>query len=137
MSRSLSWTAVFAVLVLAGLLRAADAAPSGEWPVEVKPAATNKLKGTMQAYPDVIIIKDNKMTTQVSAKYGYESGVCTVKTEGGKSVITAELKHPKHGNNTYTVEIKGAAITGTMKWGKTGEDGKAKSADYTLASAAK
>lgn len=107
-------------------------APDGEWAVDVKPAATNKLKGTMQAYKDVITIKDGKFSTQINTKYGFEPAACTVKSENGKTVVSAELKDEKHGSNKYELMFKDNTVEGTMHWGKMGEDGKPKNAEYAI-----
>ncbi|MCW8133325.1 MAG: hypothetical protein KIS92_23475 [Planctomycetota bacterium] len=109
----------------------------GEYAVEVKPSPNNKLRGTNQAYKDVITLKDGKFSTMVNTKYGFDPVAYEVKTDGGKTVVVAELKDEKHGSNKYELEVKGAALEGTMKWGKMGEDGKPKAAEYTLTGAKK
>ncbi|MBI3828560.1 MAG: hypothetical protein HY291_03535 [Planctomycetes bacterium] len=135
MSRSLACLAAFFFLATAAAYAAEKAepkAPEGEWTVQLKPAAGNKLKGTTQAYPDTITIKDGKFSTQVNTKYGFDAVACKVKTEGGKTLVTAELSDEKHGKNTYELTFSGTAVEGTMKWGKAGEDGKPKSAEYAV-----
>lgn len=127
-----------AVLVLLSATSfAADAVPEGEWAVQIKPSPTNKLKGTTQPYDDVVTIKGGKMTTKVSSQYGFPEGTCSIKTENGHKLIVAEMKDDKHGSNLFTLEVKGKAVAGTLKWSKTGEDGKPKVADYTVTGAAK
>jgi len=116
---------------------AADAVPDGEYAVKISPLPSNKLKGTTQAYDDVVTIKGGKMTTKVSTQYGFPDGPCTMKTENGRKLIVAEMKDDKHGSNLFTLEVRGKAVAGTLKWSKIGEDGKPKQADYTVTSAAK
>lgn len=134
MTRSLACLVAF--FFLASVAHAAEKAeakaPEGEWTVQLKPAASNKLKGTTQAYPDVITIKDGKFSTQVNTKYGFEPVACKVKTDGAKTLVTVELSDEKHGKNEYELTFSGNAVEGTMKWGKAGEDGKPKSAEYTV-----
>lgn len=113
------------------------AVAEGEYAVDVKPSPSNKLRGTNQAYKDVITLKDGKFSSMVNAKYGFEPVAYEVKTDGGKTIVVAELKDAKHGSNKYELEVKGNALEGTMKWGKQGEDGKAKTAEYTLTGAKK
>lgn len=125
------------VVVLSAGGYAADAVPDGEWAVQIKPNPANKLKGTTQPYDDVVTIKGGKMTTKVSAQYGFPEGPCTIKTENGHKLIVAEMKDDKHGSNLFTLEVKGKAVAGTLKWSKVGEDGKPKQADYTVTGAAK
>lgn len=125
------------LMLLTASVFAADAVPDGEWAVEIKPNATNKLKGTTQQYDDVITIKGGRMTTKVSTQYGFPDGPCTLKTEGGAKLIVCELKDDKHGSNLFTLQVKGKAVAGTLKWSKIGEDGKPKQADYAVTGAAK
>ena len=106
---------------------------SGDFPVKVTPSPNNKVPRTNTAYDDVITIKDGKLNSKVNAGYGYAAGAVTVKTEGGKTLLTADLEHPKHGKNHYELEVKGTQIAGTLKWGKVGESGKDLAAEYTIA----
>jgi len=119
-----------AIIVSCGSLRAADAS----WTVDVTPSEKNTIKGSTTAYPDVLICKDGKLTSQTSGKQGFAPGVCTIKTEGGKTTVSADLVSPKHGKNHYELEVHGTAVTGTMVWSKMGEDGKAKEAEFTIKS---
>ena len=136
MTRSLACLAAFFFLACAAVNAAEKPAEAkaheGEWTVQLKPSAGNKLKGTTQAYPDTITIKDGKFSTQVNTKYGFEPVACKVKTEGGKTIVTVELSDEKHGKNEYELTFSGNAVEGTMKWGKAGEDGKPKTAEYTV-----
>lgn len=126
---------VFVLLSTASF--AGDAVQDGEWAVQIKPSPANKLKGTTQQYDDVVTIKGGKMTTKVSSQYAFPEGPCTMKTENGHKLIVAEMKDDKHGSNLFTLEVKGKAVAGTLKWSKIGEDGKPKQADYTVTGAAK
>jgi hypothetical protein len=105
---------------------------SGEYQVKVTPSPKNNLPRTTTAYDDVITIKDGKINSKVNAGYGYQPGPVTVKKEGDKLVITGELEHPKHGKNRYELVLQGNQLAGDMKWGKIGEDGKPKAAEYTI-----
>ena len=105
----------------------------GDWAVQLKPAAGNKVKGTTQAYEDILTIKDGKFSTQVNTKYGFTPVAYTVKTDGGKTILTAELNDDKHGKSVYELEVKAGKVAGKMSWGKMGDAGKPISADYTVA----
>lgn len=123
-----------AILLCALVNHAVETVPDGEWSVKVTPSPQNKLKHTTQAYDDVLTIKGGRLTSKVSAGYGFPDGACTPKTEGGRKLIVCEMKDEKHGTNLYTLEVKGKAAVGVLKWSKIGEDGKPKSAEYTLGS---
>ncbi len=104
----------------------------GEWNVQLKPAASNKVKGTTQPYDDTLSIKDGKFSTAVNTKYGFAPVAYSVKTVGGKTILTAELNDEKHGKSAYELEVKGGKVEGKMTWGKLGEGGKPISAEYTV-----
>lgn len=116
---------------------AADAVPDGEYAVKVTPLASNKLKGTTQAYDDVLTIKGGKMTSKVSAGYGFPEGECKLTTVGTRKVVVCEMKDEKHGTNLYSIDMQAKMCAGTLKWSKMGEDGKPKVAEYQIKGAAK
>jgi hypothetical protein len=126
---------IYTVLVIGlFLLSGASASEtvSGEFQVKVTPSPKNNLPRTTTAYEDLITIKDGKLNSKVNAGYGYQAGPITVRKEGDKLVITGELEHPKHGKNRYELVLQGNQLAGDMKWGKIGEDGKPKAAEYTI-----
>lgn len=116
---------------------AADAVPDGEYAVKVTPLASNKLKGTTQAYDDVLTIKGGKMTTKVSTQYGFPEGECKVTTVGTRKVVVCEMKDEKHGTNLFSIDMQAKMCAGTLKWSKMGEDGKPKTAEYQIKGTAK
>ncbi len=142
MTRSLSYfVAVFAFVVAAHSAEAAKPkAPDGDWTVQVTPSPNNTLKGTTEAYEDTITIKDGKLITEVNAKFGFKPVTCTVKLSRGKTTITAELNDEKHGKTEYELVLSGKGkdkdktteISGQMRWGKQGEDGSLKYAEYSV-----
>jgi hypothetical protein len=140
MTRRLSYfVAVFACFVA---VRSAEAAkpkaPDGEWTVQVTPSPNNTLKGTTEAYEDTITIKDGKLITAVNAKYGFKPVDCTVKLARGKTSVVAELNDDKHGKTEFQLLFSGKGkdkttdVSGQMRWGKQGEDGNIKSAEYSV-----
>lgn len=114
--------------------RAADAEkPSdGEWAVKLKPAAGNKVKGSTQEIADTLIIRNGKFNTAVNAKYGFEDAPCTVKTTGGKTILTAQLVNEKHGKIVFELELAGGKVSGKMVWGKMSENGKPINAEFAV-----
>jgi hypothetical protein len=113
------------------------AQPTLDLAVKVTPNPANTLRGTTQAYDDVLAVRAGRLSSKVSSGYGFPDGPYTAKNEAGKTLIQAELKDEKHGLNQYNLVIQGEKVTGTLKWSKTGEDGKPKSAEYTLAGTVK
>jgi hypothetical protein len=136
MTRSLShFVAVFGFVIAAHSAEAASPkAPEGEWTVQLKPSPNNTLKGATEAYADTITIKEGKFVTEVNAKYGFEPVACTVKTSRGKTNVVALLEGEKHGKTEYqlTFSVKGKEVSGMMRWGKQGEDGKPKYTEYSV-----
>jgi hypothetical protein len=128
--------ASFAVLIACTLVQAADA-PTGSWSIDVTPNAANTIKGSTTAYPDVLSIKDGKLSSQMGGKQGFAPGAYTLKTDRGKTTVSADLVSPKHGKNHYEFDVQQGVLTGKMVWSKTGEDGKPKEAEFTLKSAKK
>ena len=114
-------------ILLCGCTQAAEI-PDSEWTVEVTPAAGNKLKGTTKPYTDVYSFKAGKFSSDTAAKQGFAAGAYEIKTEKGITKISADMSNEKHGKNQYELEIKDGMLVGTLKWGKTGEDGKPKTA---------
>ncbi len=103
--------------------------------MQLKPAPGNSLKGTTEAYPDTITIKDGKLSTEVNTKYGFDPVECTVKVQKGKTLVLALLNDEKHGKSEYQLTFSGKdgkEVVGQMRWGKQGEDGKPKYAEYSL-----
>src|SRR5437870_1108238 len=82
----------------------------GDWAVQLAPSADNKVKGTTQKYDDVLTIKDGKFSTKVNTKFGFAPVAYTVKTDGGKTVLTAELNDEKHGKSLYQLNVNGGKI---------------------------
>lgn len=114
---------------------ASPKAPEGEWSVQLKPAPGNSLKGTTDPYPDVITIKDGKLSTEVNSKFGFQPVEVTVKVVKGKTQLLALLADEKHGKTEFQLIFSGKDgkdVTGQMRWGKQGEDGKPKYAEYTV-----
>jgi len=105
--------------------------------VSVLPSASNKLKHTTEKYDDVLTVTGAKFSSKVSSGYGFPDGECQMKKDGAKSTITAELKDEKHGTNKYDLVVQGDKIAGTLKWSKMGEDGKPKTAEYTITGSVK
>ena len=140
MTRSLSHClAVVALLVSAHSAAAAGPkAPEGEWTVQLQPSPNNTLKGTTEAYTDTITIKDGQFVTAVNAKYGFAPVKCSVKMARGKTTVVAELSDEKHGKTEYQLTFSGKGkdkltdVSGQMRWGKQGEDGSLKLAEYTV-----
>ena len=132
----IGFVAVFSLAsAVSSALAAGPTAPEGEWSVQVKPAPGNTLKGTTEAYPDTITIKDGKLSTAVNSKYGFEPVAAVVTTTRGKTTVVAELSDEKHGKTQYQLIFSGKdgkEVTGQMRWGKQGEDGKPKYAEYSL-----
>lgn len=124
-------------MLLSASAFAADVVPDGEYAVKVTPLASNKLKGTTQAYDDVLTIKGGKMTTKVSAGYGFPEGECKVTTVGTRKVVVCEMKDEKHGTNLFSLDLQPKLCAGTLKWSKMGDDGKPKSAEYQIKGTAK
>jgi len=81
--------------------------PDPEWSAQIQPGAASKLKGTTQPYPDVITFKVGRFGTPVNTKR-------------------------KRGMTEFELVFKDTGFDGTMKWTKQGEDGKPKTAEYTL-----
>lgn len=134
MLRSLSY--LVAIFALFGVVQRAQAvgpkAPEGEWTMQVKPSPNNTLKHTTEAYTDTVTIKDGKFITEVNAKYGFEPVPCTVKIMRGKTYVVALLNDEKHGKTEYQLIFSGKDLSGQMRWGKQGEDGKPKYAEYSV-----
>lgn len=114
--------------------RAADGTKiaDGEWTVKVSPSVENTLRRTTRPYGDVITIKDGKLSTKVSSKFGYQPAKCEAKKESGKMLVLAELTHRKHGRNAYKLRFEGDSVKGSLEWGKMGEDGKPKKARFSI-----
>src|SRR5262245_53592616 len=136
MTRSATYlVAVFAFVVTAHSAEAANPkAPEGEWTVQIKPSPNNTLKGTTEAYADTFTIKEGKFVTEVNTKYGFQPVGCTVKASRGKTFVLAQLSDEKHGKTEYqlTFGANGKEVSGLMRWGKLGEDGKPKYAEYSV-----
>jgi len=104
----------------------------GSYAVELTPSTDNTAKGTDKGYPDVITIKDGKLTTEVSSKQGFKAGECEVRVEGEKIKITATLAG--RGKGRYELELQGDKLSGKLIWDcDPGSAGPAKHAEYSIA----
>jgi len=103
----------------------------GSYPVQLTPSEENKAKGTDKAYPDVIVIKDGMLTTDVSKKQGFKEGEIAVTVEGDKIKITGTLVG--RGKGRYELELKDGVISGKLIWDcDPGSQGGAKHAEYVI-----
>jgi hypothetical protein len=129
---------IYTAVLLMGILSCARASAADvAYAVQVVPSPSNKLKHTTEKYDDVLTISGKKFSSKVSSGYGFPDGECTEKKEGARPIITVELKDEKHGTNKYELTIQGDKIAGTLKWSKPGEDGKPKTAEYTITGSVK
>jgi len=108
------------------------AAQDGEWNVRVTPGKNNTLRHTTQGYDDTFTITGGMLTTKVSAQYKFPPARCRFTPHGATVEVVAELGNRKHGKSLYTFTLAGKKLAGTLEWGKLGEDGKPKSAQFTL-----
>ena len=89
-----------------------------KWKIRGMPDEAAKRMGEKPS-KDTLIFKEGNMTSTACVRYGFKASAYTASQSGTAWSVNTEQISPKYGKMTWTGQVNGEAITGTMVWTKT------------------
>ena len=123
MARS-QWVIALGLMVGLGGTAIAQAAPNTEgrldhsqWKIKITPDEAAKRQGE-KAGRDALVFRDGKLISKGCGRYGFGPSTYTANQSGSTWTFNTEQTSPNKGNTSWSGQISGNTITGTMLWTK-------------------
>ena len=88
-----------------------------KWSIKITPDEAAKQQGEKQGR-DALIFRDGTLISTGCARYGFAPSTYTASQSGSAWTFTTEQTSPKQGKTTWSGQISGETINGTMTWMK-------------------